>query len=314
MSLPLPRTGRPFWAGSKGVWPVHTDGGDAELLLVPRVKAWLLRSWLAGALLLCAGAATPSAHSEMPPPGTVFRDCPACPEMVAIPPGSFIMGSPAGEKGRESNEGPQHRVTIARPFALGKYEVTFAEWAACVADRGCRRKDEGEDEALVQARLPVFAITWRDAKGYVAWLSRRTGKTYRLPSEAEWEYAARAGSTSRYSWGDEVGSNNAACRGCGSSWDDKGAAPVGSFAANAFGLHDMHGNRWEWTEDCAQDDYVGAPVDGRAWTKWSCSIRVLRGGSYGETPEDLRSARRRQRDETAYRGYTHYGFRVARTF
>ena len=212
-------------------------------------------------------------------PGTAFRDCPECPEMVVVPAGSFMMGSPSHEAGRDNDEGPAHRVTIAKPFAVGKYEVTFAEWDACVADGGCGGHRPG-DKGWGRGRRPAINVNWDDAKAYVRWLSDKTGKQYRLPSEAEWEYAARAGTTTRYSWGDEVGRNRANCDGCGSLWDNEQTAPAGSFRANVFGLHDVHGNVWEWVEDCWSGNYLGAPADGSAWESGDCSRRVLRGGSW----------------------------------
>ena len=238
---------------------------------------------VAAALAAASGAA---AQQTVP----TFRDCPDCPEMVAIPAGTFTMGSPATEARRGDIEGPQHRVTIAKPFALGKYEVTFAEWDACTAAGGCAHRPG--DQGWGRGRRPVIDVSWDDAKAYVAWLSRKTGKTYRLPSEAEWEYAARAGTPTRYSWGDEIGSNRANCRGCGSQWDWKQTAPVGSFAPNHMGLHDMHGNVWELVEDCWNGSYNGAPSDGRAWLTGLCRARALRGGSWTDDPGFLRSAYR----------------------
>jgi formylglycine-generating enzyme required for sulfatase activity len=229
--------------------------------------------------------------------------------MVVIPAGSFLMGSPAGEKGREADEGPQHRVRIAKSFALGKYEVTFAEYDACVAAGGCSKR---ADQGWGRGRRPAINVSWNDAQTYVKWLSARTGQTYRLPSEAEWEYAARAGTQTRYAWGNDLGKNRANCYSCGSRWDAERTAPVGSFAANRWGLHDMHGNVWEWTMDCWHDTYRGAPADGSAWTTGGkCGARVLRGGSWDLIPSYLRSAVRVRR-VTGYRsGYG--GFRVART-
>ena len=243
-------------------------------------------------------------------PGTAFRDCPECPEMVVVPAGSFLMGSPSHEAGRDDDEGPRHRVTIARPFAVGKYEVTFAEWDACVADGGCGG-DRPDDEGWGRGRRPVVNVSWDDAKAYVRWLNRKTGKQYRLPSEAEWEYAARAGTTTRYNWGDDIGRNRANCDGCGSRWDRKQTAPAGSFPANVFGLHDVHGNVWEWVEDCRNVNYQGAPSDGSARMSGDCSSRVLRGGSWFNEPRYLRSALR-GRGRTGNRSYG-LGFRVART-
>ena len=219
-------------------------------------------------------------------PGTAFRDCPDCPEMVVVPAGSFMMGSPSHEAGRAEDEDPRHRVTIAKPFAVGKYEVTFAEWDACVADGGCGGH-RPEDEGWGRGRRPLVNVSWDDAKAYVRWLSRKTGKPYRLPSEAEWEYAARAGTTTRYSWGDDIGRNRANCLYCDSRWDLKQTAPAGSFRANVFGLHDVHGNVSEWVEDCWNDNYAGAPADGSPWTDGGCTRRVLRGGSWFNEPRYL---------------------------
>ena len=156
-------------------------------------------------------------------------------------------------------------------------------------------------------------MSWQDTRSYVKWLSDKTEKNYRLLSEAEWEYAARAGTTTRYWWGDDIGRNNANCRGCGSEWDNSQTAPVGKFPANAFGLHEVHGNVWEWVEDVLHEDYTGAPDDGSAWTEGGDQgRRVLRGGSWGYDPRFLRSAYRFRFDPD-YRRYL-IGFRVARTF
>ena len=181
------------------------------------------------------------AEARRKKPGTKFRDCPECPEMVVVPAGSFRMGSPESEEGRDDDEGPMRRVTISEPFAVGKYEVTFSEWDACVSAGGCegRRPD---DRGWGRGDRPVINVNGRHAQAYVAWLSERTGKRYRLLSESEWEYAARAGTTTRYSWGDRIGRNRANCDGCGSHWVPEQnsllvigrTVPVGSFAANGF--------------------------------------------------------------------------------
>ena len=242
-------------------------------------------------------------------PGDKFRDCPECPEMVVVPSGSFMMGSPESESGRYDAEGPVHRVTIARPFAVGVYEVTFDEWDACVSDRGCGGY-RPDDRNWGRGNHPVFDVSWNDAKAYVRWLSGKTGQEYRLLSEAEWEYAARAGTRTKYWWGDSIGRGRANCNtDCGDSYG--GAAPVGSFSANPYGLYDVHGNVWELTEDCWNDSYRGAPSDGSAWESGECGWRVLRGGSWYDGPWDLRSALRGRLD-TSVRIYD-AGFRVART-
>ena len=242
--------------------------------------------------------------------GVEIRDCDVCPEMVLVPSGEFTMGSPSSEKYRQDAEGPQRRVTIGSAFAVGKYEVTFAEWDACASSGGCggyRPSDSGRG----RGKRPVINVSWEDAQDYVDWLSRKTGKEYRLLSEAEWEYAARAGTRTRYSWGNGIGRNRANCYGCGSRWDDDKTAPVGSFGANGFGLHDMHGNVWEWVADCWNVGYAGAPSDGSAWESGNCGERVLRGGSWNFAPRSLRSASRFWND-IGFRNYNH-GFRVART-
>ena len=242
-------------------------------------------------------------------PGKRFRDCEECPEMVVVPAGSFMMGSPGSEEGRDYDEGPVHRVTIGRAFAVGVYEVTFGEWDACVSGGGCggHRPD---DQGWGRGRRPVINVSGRDAQGYLAWLSGKTGKEYRFLSESEWEYVARAGTRTRYWWGDGIGRNRASCNICGSRYGRR-TAPVGSFPANAFGLHDVHGNVREWVGDCWNDGYHGAPADGSAWESGDCSWGVLRGGSWNSIlPGYLRSASR----EWGISGRRPYnGFRVART-
>ena len=245
------------------------------------------------------------------PHGKKFRDCAECPEMVVVRSGSFDMGSPSGEVGRRDDEGPVHRVEISRPFAVGVYEVTFAEWDACVSGGGCNGY-RPNDRGWGRGNRPVIYVSWEDAKAYVEWLSRKTRKGYRLLSESEWEYVARAGTRTRYWWGDSVGRNRANCDGCGSRWDNEKTSPAGSFSANGFGLYDMHGNVWEWVEDCWHDSYRGAPSDGSAWVTFCDNVeRVLRGGSWYLVPRFLRSASRHWR--TAGSRNLYDGFRVART-
>ena len=243
-------------------------------------------------------------------PGTVFRDCGVCPEMVVIPAGTFMMGSPAREEGRYDDEGPVHRVTIAAPFAVGRHEVTFAEWDACVVAGGCDGHVP-DDDGWGRGDRPVIHVTWENAQAYVGWLSAKTGQRYRLLSESEWEYAARVGSHTRYAWGDAVGRNRANCDGCGSRWDVESTAPAGSFPANAFGLHDMHGNVSEWVEDCWNSSYERAPSDGTAWARGDCGSRGVRGGAWNYVPRALRAAVRYWH-AIGYRD-NYLGFRVART-
>lgn len=224
---------------------------------------------------------------DLPAPGSVFRHGPDFPELVVVPAGRFLMGSPSGEDGRYTDEEPQHEVTIARPFAVGRYPVTFSEWDAFVAAGGTRHKPN--DEGWGRGRQPVIHVSWKDAQAYLAWLRDQTGQPYRLLSEAEWEYAARAGKKTRYPWGNEPGKNKANFDGSGSQWSKQQTSPVGNFAANAFGLYDMIGNVWEWVQDTWHDNYQGAPDDGRAWEK-SKGSRVVRGGSWILDSGDCRAA------------------------
>jgi formylglycine-generating enzyme required for sulfatase activity len=244
-------------------------------------------------------------------PKDPFRECAKdkdCPEMIVIGAGEFMMGSPASEKGHIPNEGPQHKVTIARPFAVSMFDVTFADWDACVSVGGC---PQVSDSSMGRGKRPVINVLWSDAQKYVAWLSKMTGRTYRLLTEAEWEYVARAGSTTAYFWGDEIGKGNANCRGCGDNLDSQQTSPVGSFSANQFGLYDVAGNVWQWVQDCYHDDYDGAPTDGSAWTSGDCSQHVVRGGSWLFETLSVRSASRgKRRTDDRYDGL---GFRVART-
>jgi formylglycine-generating enzyme required for sulfatase activity len=249
-------------------------------------------------------------------PGDAFRECAKdCPEMIVVPAGEFMMGSPTTEKGRYDNEddgsGRQYKVTIPVRFAVSKFDVTFADWDACVSVGACPKEGRGNDLGWGRGRRPVVYVGWNDAQAYVAWLSTMTGKTYRLLTEAEWEYAARAGTTTAYFWGDQIGKGNANCNGCGSQWDNLQTSPVGSFEPNAFGLYDMAGNVWQWVEDCYQENYTEAPADGSAWTHEGCNDRVVRGGSWYNYPLNLRAASR-VRGASDLR-LDDLGFRVART-
>jgi formylglycine-generating enzyme required for sulfatase activity len=248
-------------------------------------------------------------------PGQSFKECTSdCPEMVVVPAGSFAMGAPSTERGHKANEEPQHTVTIAKPFAVSKYLLTFDEWDACTKYGDCKKVPDG---GFGGGKQPVITVTWEDAQRYVAWFSKVTGKTYRLLSEAEYEYAARAGTTTAYPWGDDIDKNKAACDGCGSEWDNMQPSPVGSFDPNGFGLYDMVGNVWQWIEDCEHSNYDGAPTDGSAWIEGgNCNLhtrdrRIVRGGSWASPPEQLRSAFRNGNSRTF--GYNRIGFRVGRT-
>lgn len=237
-----------------------------------------------------------------------FRECPNCPVMVGIPTGKFAMGSPASEPGRFDSEGPQHYVSL-RAFAIGKYPVTSEEFLSFLRATGYQPKpcnpilnlqwqSPGGGLAypptqVEPPRWPAVCLDWSDAQAYIAWLNRKVSTTrYRLPSEAEWEYAARGGTTTARWWGKEIGSNNANCNGCGSPWDYRVLADVDAFKANPFGLYGMLGNAWQWTADCWHPSYVGAPGDGSAWKSGDCSKHVIRGGSWDNVPVFIRSAAR----------------------
>ena len=286
--------------------------GTLLLLLILVGMGWWNHAWLYKQyhwpLVMRPTVLTPEQERALQPKAE-FSECRnGCPTMVVVPGGKFLMGSLKGNG--DSAEQPQHEVTISKPFAIGKYELTFAEWDRCVADGGCAYRPG--DQGWGRDKRPVINISWNDAQEYVAWLSEKTGKTYRLLSEAEWEYAARASSNTTYPWGNEIGKGHANCDGCGSQWDNKQTAPVGSFPANRFGLHEMNGNVWEWLEDCYQDDYSGAPTDASARMSADCSRRVLRGGAWGSNPRNLSSVDRFGRVSPHVRSST-YGLRVGRT-
>ena len=318
----------------------YNDGSGYEV--------FVREAWRAG-----EGGAEPGTPSRSP--GEVFRDCAVCPQMVVVPAGTFTMGSPPFEEGRSEHEGPQRDVRIEAPFAVGVYEVTFAEWDACVRAGGCGYTPA--DRHWGRGRRPVIYVNWEDAQAYVSWLSRQTGKRYRLLSEAEWEYAARAGTITPRPWSGKVSDTCRYANGLDRApWlsvegqrlegfsfespdlefrnlegrvgirvanlavgDDSRApcrdgyartAPVGSLAPNAFGLYDMLGNVLEWTQDCWNDGYRGAPADGSAWESGDCGRRVLRGGSWFINPWFLRSANRFANPPVNRDIYS--GFRVAR--
>ncbi len=220
-----------------------------------------------------------------------FREClKHCPEMTVVAAGTFSMGSPPDEPERFESEGPQRTVAISKSFAVSRFPVTFEDWNACVSVAACLPANDG---GFGEADRPVINVSWSDAQTYVAWLSQMTGKHYRLLTEAEWEYAARAGTSTRYYWGVDVGENNAVCDGCGSEWDSLSTAPVGKFSPNKFGLHDMVGNVFQWVQDCFHENYVGAPGDGTAWVEHGdCSKRQLRGGAWPDVASFIRSASR----------------------
>jgi formylglycine-generating enzyme required for sulfatase activity len=267
-----------------------------------------------------------------------FSECPQCPQMVGIPAGKFLMGSPAHEPGRFDSEGPQHVVAV-KAFALGKFDITSEEFltflrasryqpAPCNPLLGLGWKLEGRDLAYPPSqdeppRWPAVCLSWKDAQAYIAWLNvqvkaahpilaNRTGP-YRLPSEAEWEYAARAGTNSSRWWGEEIGDAHANCNGCGSQWDNHILSPVDAFAANPFGLYGMLGNAWAWTSDCWHPSYVGAPANGSSWQEQNCTKHVLRGGAWNNVPIFIRSASRNSAAADGDYDYSSLaGLRVAR--
>jgi formylglycine-generating enzyme required for sulfatase activity len=245
-----------------------------------------------------------------------FKECENCPTMVVVPPGSFTMGSPENEPSRDVDEGPQREVRIGKAFAAGMFAVTFGEWDACVAEAGCNRY-RPDDRGWGRGRLPVINVTWDDAQAYVTWLSKKTGKIYRLLSEAEWEYSARGGTTTTFWWGASISTAQANYNGDYTyNGGPKGeyrhrTVAVDSFRSNPFGLYNVHGNVWQWVEDCYHNNYSGAGRDGSAWTTGDCGRRVLRGGSWSNGPWYLRAAVRFG-TVPDYR-IDNVGFRVART-
>jgi formylglycine-generating enzyme required for sulfatase activity len=257
------------------------------------------------------GLAAAFAGSADEPPGgpRIFRDRLADggegPELVVIPAGRFEMGDLWG--GGDPDERPVRELTLMRSFALGRYELTFEEY-----ERFCRATGQAvpDDSGFGRGRHPVVNTTFQNALAYVLWLGQQTGKRYRLPSEAEWEYAARGGTLTRFWWGDEPEAGRANCGGCGTAWDGEGTAPVGRLPANPFGLFDVLGNLWELTADCYHNSYEGLVSDGRAHLYRDCGKRVIRGGSWVVPPRELRAANRWRVEAVA--PSDEIGFRVAR--
>ena len=326
---------------------VSAQGGDVEDRPAGSGASGLERFWrhsvatrfvAVGIIALAEGATSFAAAQpnlpEVERAGGRFRDCPVCPELVVVPAGTIWMGTLTSETWRIPNcpwcqgilapfrsreERPRRQVTIGMRLAVGVSEVSFAEWGACVAEGGCGGY-RPDDNGWGRGARPVINVSWNDAQAYVRWLSERTGATYRLLSESEWEYVARAGTTTAWYWGQ---SSLAQCRHANGrdASDDyhllkltcsdghAKTAPVRSYLANAFGLHDMLGNVWEWVQDCWHPDYNRAPTNGTAWTRGgNCRLRVFRGGSWWDLPDDLRAASR-GRDPAGHE----IGFRVART-
>ncbi len=235
---------------------------------------------------------------------STIKDCSDCPELVVLQPGSFIMGDDGGDR----SERPAHRVRIGKAFAIGKYEVTMAQWNACVRAKACEALPQTES---LSDKAPAINVSWNDAEQYVQWLSKHTGQDYRLPTEAEWEYAARAGTQSRYWWGGKMESGKANCKDCGGAWSQEAPVNVDALPPNAFGIYGTSGGVWEWVQDCWHKSYRGAPTHGSAWTRAGCRENVIRGGSWRNDQSYSTSSSRFTYDSTVR--FIANGFRVAKT-
>ena len=254
-----------------------------------------------------ARPALPAADAAAPAvarAGAEIKDCPACPVLVSLPAGTFTMGNNSSDP----SEKPAHGVSIGTPFAIGKFEVTVQQWNACVDARGCQKVAQPAD---THANAPMRDLSWDDAQQYVKWLATVTGKPYRLPTEAEWEFAARGGSATRYWWGEQMVTGKANCKDCGQPWTSDRPANVGTFAANPWGLHDTSGSVWEWVADCWHNNFKDAPADGRAWDQPNCRVRVIRGGSWREGTAYMVASTRFKYDAGVRQSQN--GFRVARS-
>jgi formylglycine-generating enzyme required for sulfatase activity len=249
-----------------------------------------------------ARAAAPQTQPALRKAGTDIQDCPACPVLAAVPAGSFTMGNNSSDP----SEKPTRRLTMDKPFAIGRTEVTVQQWNACVEAGACPRVVDAQRAP----NLPVGDISWDDAQIYVQWLTKVSGKPYRLPTEAEWEYAARGGTASRYWWGEDMKRGAASCKECGEPWQEAAPAPAGSFTANGYGLHDMSGSLWEWVQDCWHSSYKNAPADARAWEEAFCRQRVIRGGSWRDGASYMPASTRFKYDASVR--HSQNGFRVAR--
>ncbi|MBN3767803.1 formylglycine-generating enzyme family protein, partial [Burkholderia sp. Ac-20365] len=250
-----------------------------------------------------APAPAPAPAAAKAATGGESKDCAACPAMISLPAGSFTMGSNSDDP----SEKPPHHVTISAPFAIGKYEVTVEQWNACADVNGCPKLTPENNSAK---NAPARDLSWDDTQAYVKWLSKVTGKTYRLPTEAEWEYANRAGTTTKYWWGDAMRKGMANCKDCGDPYHKEAPEPVGTFAANPNGLYDMNGSVWEWVGDCWHNSYQGAPNDGRAWDAPGCNTRVIRGGSWREGNDYMLSSTRFKYSQSVRQSQD--GFRVVK--
>ena len=262
-----------------------------------------MKYMLCSLLIITSGAIAKEPEKPLNP-GTVFRDCPACPEMSLIPSGTFKMGSIKGKK----RELPVTEIRIVNPFAISRYEITFDEWDSCYNVGGCLRSPP--DRGWGRGKRPVINILLQEIVGYLSWLTKKTGHIYRLPSESEWEYAARAGSQTEFSWGDEMRIGAANCRGCGTEWSGLKTAPVGQFKPNAWGLYDVHGNVLEYVTDCWTTNHYKIPTDGSPKLTKDCLSKVVKGGAWYYLPKVSRSASR-VRNDKRISGYF-IGFRAVR--
>jgi formylglycine-generating enzyme required for sulfatase activity len=253
---------------------------------------------------------TAPAAPAAPPPAAMahtggdIRDCQSCPMLVSLPAGAFTMGNNASDP----SEKPAHQVVISAPFAIGKFEVTVQQWNACVTANGCQK---ATPDLNTNPNAPVRDVSWEDTQQYVKWLGMLSGEAYRLPTEAEWEFAARGGSATAYWWGDKMAPGKANCKDCGPPWTDKGPANAGSFAPNAYGLYDTSGSVWEWVADCWHNNFKGAPADGSAWDEPGCRVRVIRGGSWRDGAAYMVASTRFKYDASVRQAQN--GFRVARS-
>lgn len=312
--------------------------GAFSAALLAILLGWLRTTYRLGLVLGLILLASGGTGKATPLPDREFQECSGCPVMVGIPAGSFLMGSPASEVGRFNSEGPQHEVTV-RAFAIGKFDVASEQFISflketgyqprpcnALLDMGWTSPGGGKASSPYDAdlpRWPAACLNQTDAEHYIGWLNSKVRKEhpnitnatgpYRLPSEAEWEYAARGGTTTARWWGESIGTGKANCNGCGSPYDNSLFADVTSFGPNPFGLYGVLGNAWQWTADCWHPSYAGAPSDGSAWVEKNCDQHVIRGGSWHNLPAFVRSAARAGSggsDDPDYSGLA--GFRVAR--
>jgi len=281
------------------------------------------RGSLASSLLLTLLLSSTAQAADAPAPGTVFKDCKDCPEMVVLPTGSFTMGTPDDEVGRQADEGPMHTVTLSKPIAIGRFQVLDGEWQVYAQETGLTLPDgdtrpgreciAGKPRYPITARQPAVCMNLAEAKAYIDWLSRKTGKPYRLTSESIREYAARAGSSGPFPFPFDEGKTYSIAKHANTYGPEDGfsaTAPAGSFPANAFGVYDMHGNVYEWVADCAHDNYIGAPTDGSPWLEPNCRFQQIRGNDWTEAPIWSRSGNRN--DLYPHERGDWIGFRVVR--